>query len=509
MSDTPLSNVPPPATPDDEEDPKVTFFAARRKVYARAVSGIYRTRKWSVMALLLTVYYLAPFLRYDRGPYAPDQAILIDMVGRRAYWFFIEIWPQEVYFLTGILVLAAIMLFFATSLFGRVWCGYFCFQTVWTDLFMLVERKIQGDAAERKRLDEKPFSFNTISRKVLTHIVWLLIGALTGGAFVLYFNDAPTLVMNMLHGNVSTTVLGFIGGLTLSTYVMAGLAREQVCTFMCPYARFQSAMFDEDSLIIAYDKLRGEPRGKHKKGESWDGKGHCIDCTQCVQVCPTGIDIRDGLQLQCIACGLCVDACNSVMDKMGLPRGLVRYDTERNLRELAAAAASAKDKSAIIHHDPNSPTGQTHHGKVRLIRPRTLWYTLILTVVTSALLAAIVFRSTLELNIVRDRNPLFVQLSSGDFRNGYTIRILNKTLEERTFRLSVDGVEGATIHMAGAANDNAEALVVKPDSVGNFRLFIEAPKPDAANVPMTFTITTLDGTETASHKSVFISGGVR
>lgn len=498
MSEGPAPKVSP--SPDvDEDDPQITLFAAQRKLYPRAVSGIFRTRKWWIMAVCLALYYFAPFLRYDRGPNAPDQAILIDMVGRRAYWFFIEIWPQEVYFLTGILVLAAITMFFATSLFGRVWCGYFCFQTVWTDLFLWVERVVQGDSVARKKLDDKRFSLEWAVKKGITHMAWLSIGMFTGGAFVLYFNDAPTLIRQIWQGDVPATVAYFIFGLTFSTYLMAGFAREQVCTFMCPYARFQSAMFDEDSLIIAYDKLRGEPRGKHKKGESWDGRGHCIDCTQCVQVCPTGIDIRDGLQIQCIACGLCIDACDGVMEKIGLPKGLIRYDTERNLKELAAAAATSLTPTPCVPRPGKRP---------HLLRPRTLWYSAILLVVTSTLLFALVNRTTLELNVIRDRNPLFVQLSDGDIRNGYTLHILNKTHDLRSFRLSIEGVEGAEVTMSGAGDTSAETLTVAPDTVGNFRLFVHAPKPPQAHLPMTFTLTPLDGGEATSHNSVFISGGM-
>ncbi|MCB1538827.1 MAG: cytochrome c oxidase accessory protein CcoG, partial [Alphaproteobacteria bacterium] len=268
-------------------------FAKQQKVYPKSIWGRFRRLKWAVLALLLGLYYLAPFVRWDRGPNAPGQAILIDMPHRRAYWFWIEIWPQEVYILTGILIVSAVALFFVTSLFGRVWCGYLCPQTVWTDLYIWVEKQIQGDRNARMRLQEGPWTFERIFKTGLTHLIWLLIALMTGGAFVLYFTDAPTLVQNMLHFDVSTTTLGFILGLTFSTYLMAGFAREQVCTYMCPYARFQSAMFDKDTLIIGYDAKRGEPRGSFKKGASWEGRGHCIDCTQCVQVCPMGIDIRN------------------------------------------------------------------------------------------------------------------------------------------------------------------------------------------------------------------------
>ena len=241
----------------------IQYFAAQEQVYPKAVSGRFRTLKWAAVIVCLAIYYISPFLRWTRPGDLPDQAILIDLPARRAYFFMIEIWPQEVYYLTGILIFSAITLFFVTSLFGRVWCGYFCFQTVWTDLFMKVERMIQGDRNARMRLDKSPFSFERIWKKALTHLAWLFIGFVTAGAFVLYFNDAPTLIKDALQFNVSTTVLGFVGGLTLSTYIMAGFAREQVCTYMCPYARFQSAMFDKDTLIIGYDETRGEPRGKN------------------------------------------------------------------------------------------------------------------------------------------------------------------------------------------------------------------------------------------------------
>ena len=273
-------------------EPPLKLFAKRERIYPKRVSGRYRNLKWLAMVVTLGIYYLVPFIRWDRGPGAPDQAVLIDLPHARAYWFFIEVWPQEIYIFTGILIFAAVALFFITSLFGRVWCGYFCPQTVWTDLFIWVERIVQGDRATRKKLTEGPLTFEKFWKKALTHFLWLAIAWSTAGSFVLYFNDAPTLVHNFFEFNVSPTVLAFIAGLTFSTYLMAGFAREQVCIYMCPYARFQSAMFDKDTLLIGYDIVRGEPRGHHKKGDSWEEHGHCIDCTACVQVCPTGIDIR-------------------------------------------------------------------------------------------------------------------------------------------------------------------------------------------------------------------------
>jgi cytochrome c oxidase accessory protein FixG len=392
------------------------YFSKQEKIYPKRVWGRYRKLKWLAMLFTLGVYYLTPFLRWERGPNAPDQAVLIDLANSRAYWFWIEIWPQEVYILTGILILSAIALFFITSLLGRVWCGYVCPQTVWTDLYVWVERIIQGDRNARKKLQKSPWTLDKIRKIAITHFLWIVIAWCTAGSFVLYFTDAPTLVRSFFEFDVSLTVLGFICSLTFSTYFMAGFAREQVCTYVCPYARFQSAMFDRDTLVIGYDDQRGEPRGKHKKGEGWEGWGHCIDCTACVQVCPAGIDIRKGLQMECIACGLCVDACNNIMDKVNLPRGLIRYDT--------------------VNHIEAEVKGGTQ--KFKFIRPRTIYYGFILAIVGCVMLAALIMRSPLELHVLHDRNPLFVQLSSGEIRNGYIIKILNKTHEHSTYELVLD-----------------------------------------------------------------------
>lgn len=460
------------------------FFAKRKKVYPKRTWGRYRKLKWVAMIVCLGIYYLAPFLRWDRGPNAPDQAILIDMANRRGYFFFIEIWPQEVYYLTGILIFAAIGLFFITSLFGRAWCGYLCFQTVWTDLFVWVERIVQGDRNARKKLDESPLSLEKIWKKGLTHAIWLLIGLCTGGAWVFYFNDAPTLVENLLHFDISWGVGGWILALTFTTYLMAGFAREQVCTYMCPYARFQSAMFDKDTLIIGYDKDRGEPRGKHKQGDPWDGRGHCVDCSLCVQVCPMGIDIRNGLQMECIACGLCVDACNGVMEKVGLPKGLIRYDSTHNL-ELEK------------EHKPT---------KFLFWRPRTIYYMAILTVVGSLMMYGLLTRAPLELHVLQNRNPLFVKLSDGSIRNGYTIKILNKTHEDRRYTLTLEGMEGMTFEILGAEPIDPYNIPVFADSVGHFRVQTISSAPQKARSEITFTLKDNDTNETDSVKSVFISG---
>ncbi|MGE0754326.1 MAG: cytochrome c oxidase accessory protein CcoG [Alphaproteobacteria bacterium] len=459
------------------------LFEKQKRIYPKRTWGRYRKIKWVVMILTLGIYYLAPWIRWDRGTHAPDQAILIDIPHSRAYFFFIEIWPQEVYYLTGILILAAVTLFFVTSLFGRVWCGYTCPQTVWTDLFVWVERIVQGDRNARMRLDKAPLSFEKIWKKGLTHFIWLIIGLCTGGAWVFYFNDAPTLAEQILSFNVPWSVLGWVIALTISTYIMAGYAREQVCTYMCPYARFQSAMFDKDSLIIGYDEARGELRGKHKTGESWEGRGHCIDCTACVQVCPMGIDIRDGLQMECIACGMCVDECNTIMEKVGLPPGLIRYDTVRNQQERAAG----------------------NHVKLRFIRPRTIYYASIIAVVGSVMLYGLLTRSPLELHVLHDRNPLFVILSDGSIRNGYDIKILNKSHEDKRYALTLSGMEQVQVKIQGAGQIDPENLPVYADSVGHFRLFLLAPQQEQARKDVTFHITDTATGRTETSETIFVS----
>ena len=470
--------------------PILTYFEKRKKIYPQRVWGRYRKIKWVVTITALLVYYLAPWIRWDRGPNAPDQAILIDMPSRRGYFFMFEIWPQEVYILTGLLILAAIGLFFITSILGRVWCGYFCFQTIWVDFFVWVERIVQGRRNERMALDKKKLfengkiNFEKLWKKGLTHFCWILIGLSTGGAWVFYFNDAPTLFDQLIHLDVPASTWIWILALTASTYIMAGFAREQVCEFMCPYARFQSAMFDKDTLIISYDETRGEPRGKHKQGDSWEGKGHCVECMKCVNVCPMGIDIRNGLQMECIACGLCVDACNETMDMVGLPRGLIRYDTERN---------KIRKKSGL------KPI-------YRILRPRTVFYSIILSVVAGSLLYLLLNRSLLEINVIHDRAPLFVTMSDGSIRNGYNIKILNKSHDDKSYKLLIKDIETKDINIQTADNESSDSLNVYADSVGHFRVFITADKQAKKRKTIEFEIIDNQSNTKAEHESLFMSG---
>ena len=426
------------------------LYADRVKVYPKEARGRFRTIKWIVMAVTLGIYYLLPWIRWDRGPYLPDQAVLLDLPARRFYFFFLEIWPQEFYYVTGLLVLASLALFLVTSVAGRVWCGYTCPQTVWTDLMIAVERFWQGDRNSRLRLDKHPWSLETIWRKSATHLTWLAIAVATGGAWVFYFADAPTLAKQLVTFSAPATAYLFIGLFTLTTYVLGGIAREQVCIYMCPWPRIQGAMFDRDSLLISYRSWRGEPHGPHKTGETWEGRGDCIDCRQCVAVCPTGIDIRDGAQLECIQCGLCIDACDEIMDKVGRPRGLIAYDTLQNLE---AGAENAKPP--------------------RLLRPRVLLYAGAIVLVSAIMLVALLTRSDFGVSVLHDRNPLFLRLSDGGVRNGYEVKLLNKQYIPRDFKVEVTGLPGATVQMVG---HESGVVVVPPDQLQSVKLYVALDK---------------------------------
>ncbi|OAN52190.1 cytochrome c oxidase accessory protein CcoG [Paramagnetospirillum marisnigri] len=444
-------------------------YVATQKVHPRKVSGTFRTLKWAATALLLAYWHLAPLIRWDRGPGAPDQAILADMAGRRAYFFFIEIWPQEVYYLTGLLFIAAISLFLMTALAGRIWCGFLCWQTVYTDLFVAVERLVIGDRNARIAFDKKPLGANKIARKALVNLVWLSISAACGISFTLYFGDAFQMLREIFTGQASTATYGAIAVVGGFCFLLAGYAREQVCIYMCPYGRFQSAMFDEHSLIISYEAWRGEARAPAPANRDFQGRGHCVDCRACVQVCPTGIDIRDGNQLACIGCGLCIDACNAVMDRFGLPRGLVSYDSSANL----------------------AARGQGLATRLRLIRPRTLIYGGILLAVASVMLVRLVSRPDTTVNVLHERSPLFVQMSDGSIRNGYVYKVLNMSSEGRTYRLTLDGLAGASMDVVGGGKGGETVdLDVARDSVGSFQLFVSAPSASVAAkaVPLRFVL---------------------
>jgi cytochrome c oxidase accessory protein FixG len=471
-----------------EQRAEQPLYAGRIRVYPKQVAGTFRRLKWAVLALCLGLYYTVPWLRWDRGPNAPNQAILLDLPGQRGYFFGIEIWPQEIYFLAGLMILGALALFLVSSLFGRLWCGYACPQTVWTDLFLWVERLIEGDRNARIRLDQLPWSTAKTARKVAKHSAWLAIALATGGAWVMYYVDAPTAVRAFFTGEASAELYFFVGLFTLTTYVLAGWAREQVCTYMCPWPRFQAAMFDEHTLTVTYRSWRGEPRGKHKAGESWASRGDCVDCRQCVMVCPTGIDIRDGQQMECIGCALCIDACNGVMDKVGRPRGLIAFDTLSGVSTPALQMTWAR----------------------RFLRPRVMVYAAMLALVSALLLAAFALRTTVEVSVLRDRAPVFVTLSGGSIRNGYTFKILNKTRDAHRYGLDITGISSATVNVVGADGvtpiGETVMLDAQPDAVATYRLYIAVPRESlhAESTPLHFHLTDLKTGSSAEYRSVFL-----
>ncbi|MDQ2104768.1 cytochrome c oxidase accessory protein CcoG [Azospirillum isscasi] len=487
---------PNPAAPNpaahDADQPRERWFVHRLKVYAADVHGRFRRLKWLALIVLLGIYYITPWIRWDRGPGIPDQAVLVDMVGRRAYFFWIEIWPQEVYYLTGLLIIGTFGIFFATTLLGRIWCGYACPQTVWTDLFMWVERKLEGPRTERIRLDKAPLSARKLGLKASKHAIWLAISLVTGGAWIFYFNDAPTLLREIATGEVSWKVLAFTGLFTATTYFFAGWAREQICIYVCPWRSFQAAMVDEDTYVVTYQDWRGEGRAPLRKSQSWeertaDGLGDCIDCKLCVHVCPTGTDIRKGQQISCIGCGLCVDACNDVMAQVGRPGDLILFDTRSN--QVAKADGLA--------------------APVRLLRPRTVIYALIILVVTGVMAISLAMRPTLDVSVLRDRAPLYVQLSSGAVQNAYTIKILNKTHEARTYRLSVEGLANADLSVASAEAQSGPSLTLtaEADSVATYRVFVRVPQGDAKPGSTDVAVLARDLTsgEIGRHASVFMA----
>ena len=314
-----------------------SLYEKRKAVYPRQIDGRFRRLKWLIMAFTLGVYYITPWLRWDRGPWSPHQAVLIDLAHRRFYIFSIEIWPQEFYFVAGLLIMAGVGLFLVTSAVGRAWCGYACPQTVWTDLFQHVDRLIDGDRNAQIRLANGPWTAEKIAKRTLKFAIYLTVAFWTGGAWIMYFADAPTLTHDFWAGQAAPVAYVTVAVLTATTFVLGGFLREQVCIYMCPWPRIQTAMMDEKSLLVTYKDWRGEPRGSVKKAEKNPGAfGDCVDCNQCVAVCPTGIDIREGPQIGCITCALCIDACDKVMDQIGRPVPKRRLPVVLSVEEVAA-----------------------------------------------------------------------------------------------------------------------------------------------------------------------------
>ncbi|MEM1073477.1 MAG: cytochrome c oxidase accessory protein CcoG [Pseudomonadota bacterium] len=431
-----------------------SLYAPREPIFPRRVSGAFRNLKWVIMAVTLGIYYLVPWIRWDRGPDLPNQAVLLDLAHRRFYFFWIDIWSHEFYFVAGLLIMAGLGLFLFTSALGRVWCGYACPQTVWTDLFILVERWVEGDRNARLRLHrQKKIDLRKLRLRLTKWTLWLLIAVATGGAWVFYFADAPTLFVDLFTGRAAPVAYSTVAILTATTFVFGGFGREQICIYACPWPRIQGAMMDEDTLTVAYREWRGEPRKHSDAVKDGAEMGDCIDCMACVNVCPMGIDIRDGQQLECITCALCIDACDDIMAKIGKPRGLIDY---------LALSDEQRERAG------EEPRPVWKH----VFRVRTMIYTALWAGVGVALLVALFIRSDIEVTVAAVRNPVFVTLSDGSIRNTYDIRLRNKNTDERLFRIALLGDPTLRIQLEGTPYGS---VTVSADTSYLQRVYVIAP----------------------------------
>ena len=472
-----------------ENAPQDVLYAAREPIFPRRVKGAFRTMKWWLMAVMLGIYYVTPWIRWDRGPTLPNQAVLLDLGARRFFMFWIEIWPHEFYFVAGLLVMAGLGLFLFTSALGRVWCGYACPQTVWTDLFVLVERWVEGDRNNRLRLHRQKWDAQKLRLRFTKWTLWLLIALATGGAWVFYFTDAPTLLRALFTLTASPAAYITIIILTLTTFAFGGFAREQICIYACPWPRIQAAMMDEDTITIGYRDWRGEPRGKHRKAEGAEKLGDCIDCMACANVCPMGIDIRDGQQLACITCGLCIDACDEVMDKIGKPRGLIAYMA---LTDEALERAGNHPKSIWKH----------------IFRARTIMYTAIWAAVGVGLVVALFMRAPIGVTVAPVRNPVYVTMSDGAVRNTYDIRLRNMQHSETTFKLSLTSKAPLQISLEGTTGDE---VTVKPDEMRLQRVYVTAAPGSAAaqaeRTPLRIWVEDMHSTDRVEQDTIFFGKG--
>ena len=446
----------------DADSVEQELYAKRQKVYPREVHGLFAGLRVTAVLVLLGLFYGVCWLRWDG-----QQLVLFDLPARQFHVFGITFFPQDFLYLTFLLIICALSLFFFTALAGRLWCGYACPQTVWTEVFMWMERKIEGDRLRQMKLDKRELDAHKFRVKALKHTVWILFSLWTGFTFVGYFTPITELGARLLSFELGPWETFWIFFYGFATYGNAGWMREQVCIYMCPYARFQSAMFDRDTLIISYDEERGEPRGSRKRDVDHKAKGlgDCIDCTMCVQVCPTGIDIRNGLQYQCIACAACVDACDDVMERMGYPKGLIRYTTE------------------------NAVQGKQTH----VVRPRMIVYALILVAVTVALFTSMLTRTPLELDVIRDRNALYRETGVGYVQNIYTLKIINMDDRAHRYELSVEGIVGLTL----IADVDTDAIEVPAREVLSVPVTVQADPYDLQerSSEIVFTVRAADDPE--------------
>ncbi len=471
-TDKPRGIIPIAVDTSDEE--MVSLYEAQTKIYPRSVTGLFARWRWGFVFLTQVVFYGLPWLEWGQR-----QAVLFDLEARRFFIFGLVLYPQDFIYLTGLLVVSALSLFLFTAVAGRQWCGYACPQTVYTEIFLWIERKIEGDRSARMRLDAAPMSVSKLARKSAKQAAWVALSLWTGFTFVGYFTPIDELgrsFTQMTMGPWETFWVFFYG---LATYGNAGFLREQVCKYMCPYARFQSAMFDKDTLIVTYDEARGEPRGarSRKADPAALGLGACVDCTLCVQVCPTGIDIRKGLQYECISCAACVDVCDTVMDKMGYPRGLIRYSTQN-------AVAKGWTRSQLVR---------------RVLRPRVLVYTAILLVLCAVLLGSLVLRTPLKVDVVRDRAALARIVEGGKLENVYRLQIMNATEQAQRYRISARGLDGLALTSEPQTEVGAAQSRWVP-----VRLQVPYGSAAAGSHPIVFEIQAVDSAAHVAEDSVFL-----
>lgn len=458
----------------DPDPEMVSLYEAHQKVYPRSVAGFFSRWRWALVGLTQLVFYGVPWLEWGQR-----QAVLFDLGARRFYIFGLVMYPQDFIYLTGLLVISALSLFLFTAVAGRLWCGYACPQTVYTELFLWIEKRFEGDRTARMRRDEGPWSTDKLLRKGAKHLAWLALAFWTGFTFVAYFTPVRELGQALLQLQLSSWEVFWTVFYGLATYGNAGFMREQVCKHMCPYARFQGAMFDRDTLIVTYDEKRGEPRGarSRKADPAALNLGACVDCSLCVQVCPTGIDIRNGLQYECIGCGACADVCDTVMDKMGYARGLIRYSTQ----------------NAIDGHW--SATRTLRH----VLRPRVVLYSAILAAVVLGMGISLALRTPFKVDVVRDRGSLARIVAGGQIENVYRLQVMNATESSQSYRISVSGLQGIAV-------DSGETFTVEPTQSRWVPVRVRLPVQGAApgSHPIRFEIENLGSLAQVREKSVFL-----
>ena len=468
----PRKIIPIAAVPGEE--PTQSLYESEAKIYPRSVSGRFARWRWGFVFLTQLVFYGLPWLEWGQR-----QAVLFDLASRRFYILGYVLYPQDFIYLTGLLVLSALSLFLFTAVAGRLWCGFSCPQTVYTEIFLWIERKVEGDRSARMRLDGRPMSLEKLGKKALKHGLWIALALWTGFTFVGYFTPVRELALEIVELRMGSWEVFWVLFYGFATYGNAGFMREQVCKYMCPYARFQSAMFDRDTLIVSYDQARGEPRGARSRAANpmQLGLGACVDCTLCVQVCPTGIDIRNGLQYECIGCAACVDVCDSVMDKMVYPRGLIRFTTQ------------------------NGVNGGWSRRRIwsRVFRPRVLVYGVVLLALFLGLLFSLVARTPLKVDVVRDRATLARIVAGGKLENVYRLQIMNATERAQRYRITATGLDNLAL-----ASEPEVAVGPAESRWVAVRLQVPYGSASPGSHPIHFQIGAVEGDSHVSEKSAFL-----